>query len=184
MNSEALLNYWARGGRAHNYKPLVDSMTRLGDGATMNISYFLPPFARMRLYTFPQADHPRTTREDCFWTAMNFFNDPPDDRFFKPEETIRTINAEYVRVKDDDRAFGDVLLLLSKEKQALHMCVYIADDVVFTKNGFNVLQPYVLMKLDEMLGWYGNEKPFDVLTYRRRALVNGTANLSMITPAQ
>jgi hypothetical protein len=180
MDSESLLNYWAKGGRAYSYKPLVDSMARLGNGTAINISYFLPPFARLRLYTFPQPEEPHTMREDCFWTAMNFFNDQPDDRYFNPEATIRAINSDYVRVKEGDREFGDVLLLLSKESQALHMCVYIADDVVFTKNGFNVMQPYVLMKLDEMLAWYANEKPFNVVTYRRRALAHtGAAGLSM-----
>jgi hypothetical protein len=50
---------------------------------------------------------------------------------------------------------------------ALHMCAYIADDVVFTKNGANIQQPWVLMKLSEMLSSYEKDKPYEIYTYRR-----------------
>jgi hypothetical protein len=55
---------------------------------------------------------------------------------------------------------------LKKQNKALHMCVYLADDMVFTKNGANTQQPWVLMKISEMLGEYENEKPFQLVTYR------------------
>jgi hypothetical protein len=48
------------------------------------------------------------------------------------------------------------------------MCVYVADDVVFTKNGANTIQPWVLMKMSEMLGTYEPERPFEVIVYRRK----------------
>lgn len=180
----AVMKYWGKGGRGDDYKPLVESMTRLGEGASINIGYFLPTFARLRLYTFPRVEDPKSIRQDCFWTAMNFFNERPDDRFFNSEETIRTLHSDYVQVKDSPMEFGDVLLLLSKRNEALHMCVYIADDVVFTKNGFNTLQPYVLMKLDEMLAWYEADQPFEVRAYRRKSLINYPAQFSVIGPPQ
>ncbi|HMJ89325.1 MAG TPA: hypothetical protein VK530_05895 [Candidatus Acidoferrum sp.] len=183
-DANSLLQYWARGERAFSVRPLVESIARLPQGASINVADLLPPFARVRLYTFPPPDDAHAIREDCFWTAMNFFNDRPDDRFFDPKETIATLKSDYVRITDGRKEFGDVLMLFNKEGQALHMCVYIADDVVFTKNGFNVAQPYVLMKLDEMLGWYQHERPFDVMTYRRRSLMQTPVRLSMYRPAQ
>jgi hypothetical protein len=56
---------------------------------------------------------------------------------------------------------------VSADAQALHMCVYIVDDVVFTKNGANTQQPWVLMKLPEMFSQYASSKPYEVRVYRR-----------------
>jgi hypothetical protein len=166
---DGVLNYWAKGGRAHIYKPLMQSLARVDD-ATLNVTFFMPPFARLRLFTFPQADNPNAVREDCFWSSMNFFSAQPDNRFFNPDETKKALKTEYLDVTGGEREFGDIVLLVSKSGEALHMCVYIADGVVFTKNGFHQAQPWVLMKLDEMLGWYEHSKPFDVLTFRRKSV--------------
>ena len=179
---ESVLSYWAKGGRAEAYKPLILSLTRIEDG-NLNATFFLPPFARLRLFTFPRPNDPRALREDCFWTAMNFFSTEPDDRFFNPDETKKALKNDYADVTGSEHQFGDTILLLSKSGQALHMCTYIADDVVFTKNGFNQTQPWVFMKLDEMLGWYEQDKPFDILTFRRKSVPGYTpVTLSQVQP--
>jgi hypothetical protein len=59
-------------------------------------------------------------------------------------------------------------MLLGPGQNALHMCVYLADDVVFTKNGANAIQPWVLMKVPEMLGIYQRLRPFQIVYYRQR----------------
>jgi hypothetical protein len=164
---ETLMGYWGRVGRARSYRPFVESLAREESGA-IDVSFFMPAFARLRLYTYPRPDNANAIREDCFWTAMNFRNEEPDNRFFDPNETQRALRTEYDRIDAGGREFGDVLLLLGPGNEALHMCVFIADDVVFTKNGFNALQPWVLMKLEEMLGSYENERPFQIVTYRPR----------------
>ena len=168
---DALMKYWGALGPAQIYKPLVESMSRVPEGATMNISYFLPPFARLRLYTYPNPRDRDIIRQDCFWSSMNFFNSTPDNGFFDPNYTLQVLKSDYARINDGSRRYGDLLLLLGQNDQALHMCVYVADDVVFTKNGANTQQPWVLMKLPEMLGGYEAEKPFKVVTYRRTAPV-------------
>ena len=143
-------------------------MSRIAEGTSINVSYFLPPFARFRLYTYPRPDDPDALREDCFWSAMNFFNEKPDNRLFDPTYKDKQLSAEYMRVKPESRQFGDLLLLLGPNHDALHMCVYIADEVVFTKNGANVIQPWVLMKIPEMLGIYNRLRPFSIVFYRRK----------------
>jgi hypothetical protein len=165
---DALLKYWGAQGRARAYKPLLESMSRVPEGSSVNVTFFLPPFARLRLYTYPSPRDPNIMKQDCFWTAMNFFNTSPDDAFFNPEHTQRVLRSEYARISDGTKQFGDLLVLLGPEQQALHMCVYIADDAVFTKNGANTQQPWVLMKLSEMLGEYETQKPFEIITYRRK----------------
>ena len=170
-DTEALMKYWGTlsGGRV--YQPLIESMTRVPEGATINVSYFLPPFARLRLYTYPNPADTNILRQDCFWSSMNFFSHTPDNGFFDPEYTRKVLTTDYSRVRDSSRQLGDILLLRSKEGMALHMCVYIADDVVFTKNGAHTQQPWVLMKLSEMLSSYEKEKPYEIFTYRRNSPV-------------
>jgi hypothetical protein len=166
---DAVMKYWGKFGAEKNYKPLIESMSRVESGSALNISYFLPPFARLRLYTYPDPRDPNIVREDCFWSAMNFFNTTPDNGFFNSDYTQKILGAEYTRVRDNSREFGDLLMLLGQNRQALHMCVYLADDVVFTKNGFNTQQPWVLLKISEMLVEYEKNKPFEVIAYRRKA---------------
>jgi hypothetical protein len=48
------------------------------------------------------------------------------------------------------------------------MCVYLAADVVFTKNGANAIQPWVLMRIPEMLGVYQRLQPYQIVFYRRK----------------
>lgn len=166
---DRLMQYWGPLGPAREYRPLIESMTRVPEGSTINLSYLLPPFARLRLYTYPNPRDRDIVRQDCFWSSMNFFNTVPDNRFFSAEQTQKVLETEYTRVRDDTRRFGDLLMLTSASNQALHMCVYIADDVVFTKNGANTQQPWVLMHLPEMLSQYDREKPFQVRVYRRNS---------------
>ena len=166
---DQLMKYWSPLGPAREYRPLIESMTRVPESTTINLSYLLPPFARLRLYTYPNPRDRDIARQDCFWSSMNFFNTTADNRFFNPEQTQKALETEYTRVRDDSRRFGDLLMLTSADHQALHMCVFIADDVVFTKNGANTQQPWVLMKLPEMLGQYDREKPFQVRVYRRHS---------------
>jgi hypothetical protein len=165
---EELMKYWGTFSSGRAYKPLVESMSRVPEGSALNVSYFLPPFARLRLYTYPDPGDTNIIRQDCFWSSMNFFNVAPDNGFFNPEYTRRVLKADYGRIADGSRRFGDLLLLLGTNELALHMCVYLADDVVFTKNGANIQQPWVLMRLPEMLSHYEAERPYQIVVYRRK----------------
>ena len=165
---DALVRYWGAAGGARAYRPLLESMARIPEGSSVNVTFFLPPFARLRLYTYPSPRDPDIPRQDCFWSAMNFFHTTPDNNFFYPEYTQKVLRSEYTRISDGSHQFGDLLLLVRSNQEALHMCVYLADDAVFTKNGANTQQPWVLMKLSEMLGEYELQKPFEIVTYRRK----------------
>ena len=148
-----LVKYWSRGRSADRIRPLLESLTKLPDpnGASINISYMLPAFARLRLYTFPKAwREPQTGKEDCFWTSMNFFNDEPDMRFLDGNYVRQILKTDYHVVRDQPR-YGDLVTLVGPTGDGRHMCVYIAEDFVYTKNGMNELCPWVLMKLPDML---------------------------------
>jgi hypothetical protein len=137
----------------------------------MNISYLLPTFARLRLYTYPEAwDDATASQQDCFFTAMNFFNETPDTNFFDSVYSRKVLNSEYEPINEEP-IFGDLIALFNDQGDAIHTCVYIADDFVFTKNGINAAQPWVLMRMaDMLLIYYSPEKPGRILFLRRKNL--------------
>ena len=95
----------------------------------------------MRLYTYPEAwTDPTITVQDCLFTAMNFFNEPPDTHFLDRAYSRKVLESDYEPIPDGP-AFGDLVALFNQQDNAVHACVYIADDFVFTKNGTNAEQP-------------------------------------------
>jgi hypothetical protein len=163
---DKLVAYWAPGARAKDVRPLLESMQRLPEGGTVNLAYALPPFARLHLYTYPTAvgggDDPTL---NCHWSTLNFFNETPDSRFADLAYLNAYLGQHFFRVGAPAR-FGDRIFLVNGGGFPVHSAVYLAGDVVFTKNGFGVGQPWMLMHLDDMLDYYGFAEPLTMLVYR------------------
>jgi hypothetical protein len=159
---DAVLNYWGRAIDAKNVRPLLESLKRTPDGGSMSMIYLLPPFARERLYTFPEDT---SITMDCHWTSLNFFNHPPDNRFSDPAFTVQHLTANYQVVPQAAR-LGDILLVLNAAGNAIHSAVYLADDLVFTKNGNNTCQAWIIMRLPDLLATYSSEAQQRVVVYR------------------
>lgn len=64
--------------------------------------------------------------------------------------------------------FGRQLFLLDDKNSALHSAVYIADKIVFTKNGDNNLQPWMFMHVKDLTGMYSSAPPLRMLVYRNK----------------
>jgi hypothetical protein len=151
---EGLVHYWGRGGREKNLAPLLNSLAKVPGGATISISHLLPPFAGLRLYTYPYTSKDSSAaRQDCFFTALNFFNEMPDTNLCNAAYVEQVLRTQYSPVKRAP-TFGDVVLLATEKGEFVHACVYIADDFVFSKNGAAPEQPWVLMKMADMLALY------------------------------
>ncbi|HEX9045533.1 MAG TPA: hypothetical protein VF988_00785, partial [Verrucomicrobiae bacterium] len=75
--------YWGNmpGVRFTDTRPLLESLKQLPEGGSVSLLYFLPKFARERLYTFPLPSQPGDAVMDCHWSTFNFCNDTPDNRF-------------------------------------------------------------------------------------------------------
>ena len=99
-------------------------------------------------------------RQDCFWTALNFFADYPDDRVPLLDLSSKLIEKDYYQIESEP-AFGDLVALVDSERKIKHVCVYIADDVVFTKNGGHFMQPWALMKISDMMAKYPADPPLE-----------------------
>lgn len=165
----SLVNYWTAGypGRAKDIRPLLNSATRVPGGLDIDISHLLPRFASKRLYTYPNADlDGQSMFFDCHWNSMNFWNDPPDDRFADSAFVIQTLETEY-EVVLNDFSFGDILLFMRSATQAIHSAVYVADQIVFTKNGPGPYSPWILMRLDTLVSHYETNMDVEVRGYRR-----------------
>lgn len=159
-NLDEIVHYWGRGGREKLIAPLLTSIARVPGGGTINISYLLPTFARLRIYTYPGAwPAENVAEEDCVFSALNFFNDNLNTNLFNRAEQSRVLKTEYAPVRGEP-ALGDLVTLINSDNEVFHVCVYIADSFVFTKNGANRGQPWILMKLADMLAMYESiEKP-------------------------
>jgi len=149
----ALVKYWGRGGREEKIRPMLESLAKIQDtnGTSIGIGYMLPSFARLRLNTFPHDwGEAQAREEDCFWTSMNFFRQQPDMSFLDPVNVRKELQNNCQPVQGQPE-MGDLVTVFNERGDAIHMCVYLAEDFVFTKNGKNPLQPWVIMKIPDML---------------------------------
>lgn len=158
-NIDQLEKYWDYDGRHKDLRALFESLARVPGGCRIDIVHLLSPFARKRIYTFPPpSDDPLAARRDCHWSALNFFNDPPDDRFCDPQTVKQTLENDYDKVEGEHK-LGDVIVLFHPGGETVHSAVYLADDLVFTKNGGAKTQPWVYMRLNDMLEYYNACSP-------------------------
>lgn len=164
---DKLLNYWAgtAGVRFTDLRPLLDSIRQLPDGGSISLLYFLPKFAREHLYTYPLPAQPGDPTMDCHWTSLNFFNEIPDNRLSDPSYSVPYIATHYYQI-DKPTHYGDLIFLLDEKGQAIHSAVYIAEDIVFTKNGNNYRQPWMLMRMSNLLATYSATGKTRMAVYR------------------
>lgn len=160
-----LLAWWGKGGRRKDLHSLIESLTSVPGGTTIDAAHLMPGFARRRLYTFPDKAPEGKHGYDCHYSSLNFFLGEPDDSFLEPAKAAAVLSGDYESVSGPGQ-FGDLILLSDNGVNVVHSCVYIADDVVFTKNGTSEMQPWLLMTLEQVEAAYPSEKPWGRLTYR------------------
>jgi len=164
----SLVAYWANGGNAQALRSLLESLERKPNNGRLDVAYLLPAFARDRLFTYPDPDADRNALvTDCFWTALNFHRRTPENRFLDTAYRLEHLAAEY-DVVEGPRTLGDLLVFYDRAGTAIHACVQVADDVVFTKNGSAPFAPWVLMKLSDMKAYYTTDHVPRMVVYRAR----------------
>ena len=164
-----IADYWGRGTRFKNTLPFLQSMARVPGVDKLDVIHLLPASVRKILYTFP---NPLLTENgylpDCHWTSLNFFNTDPLERLSDPIQATQ-YTLENFRVVEAPYQCGDVLFFTDiKTGDAYHSCAYIADDIVFTKNGRSPLQPWVLMKIEQVKTLYDLHFRTQTVAYRRK----------------
>ena len=178
VNSESdmktVVNYWSGTNRNKDIEPIVLSAVETEGIDRLDCIHLLPSLARRYLYSYPPAELAIQGRmPDCHWTSLNFFNYTPRDYFLDTRLASMHVLENYEKV-DAPYAFGDVLMFMTAEGNALHSCVYIADDIVYTKNGENIASPWLLMKIGDVQRIYSYEQQTFVQGYRLKSLKNST----------
>lgn len=164
---ETIAAYWSAGRRRKDVRPLLHSLARHRGGMTLDLAHLLPRFARGLLYTYPSPEVPLEQSPDCHWTSMNFFNDPPEPRFGDIAYLRQTILTSYVAVTTPP-AMGDLLLLTEPDGEVIHSCIYIADDIVFTKNGQSASVPWTLTTLPDLQASYPSQNELQIRVFRMK----------------
>jgi hypothetical protein len=165
-----LAQYWGRGGRATDVRPLLESVVGTDASGEIDIVHLLPSFARNRLYRYPRittGDLNKPALANCLWTALNFFRAEPDDRFLELNPALATLRQDY-HIVESDFQLGDVIALLDAEGDLFHVVVYLAGDLVFTKNGLSPVSPWTIMPLDRVKDYYRTQSDNPRLIYHRR----------------
>lgn len=162
---EKIAAYWGRNGRESTLKALLKSIERIPDGAELDVSQLMPPLPRAWLNTYPQLARQTHLSADCYWTALNFFRVAPDDRVLEPRLRSEDFSRNYTVVAKPEQ-LGDVIVFVDAKDVTQHACVFIAGDIVFTKNGARPSLPWVFMRLDEVRALYNNGAPMRAVVFR------------------
>jgi len=167
------LHYWAHsmpGVLLKDLDPLLESQKRQPNGGSLSLLYLLPSMARERLFTSPLPPQNEGQKmPDCHWTALNFFRREADPRMSDNGYASKFIQENYYEVAKPGIA-GDLVLLVNTLGQVVHSAVYLADDLVFTKNGINYAQPWILMHIKEMQGNFSALDPVKVAYFRMKGM--------------
>lgn len=170
-NAEEIIRYWSFGTglRRKDLEPLVRSIIELDGVNDMGIVHVLPALARKLLYTYPGLDMAKHgVMPDCHWTSLNFFNYEPHEYLLDARLATSQVLEQFEPVEPPYQ-FADVLFFLDNTTgDAFHSCVHLADNIVYTKNGRNILSPWVLMRLDDVKKIYLYKGDGRVQGFRRK----------------
>lgn len=168
---DAAVEYWGRGGRRTDIRPLLESIVMGGQDPSIDISHLLPSLPREHLYRYPRitlGDLEKPSLVNCFWTALNFFNVEPDDRYLNAAIAMDALKRDYFIVHDNLQ-FGDVAAFVDPAGGIFHAAVYLADGLVFGKNGTSHLSPWTIVPMDRLKGYYlEHADHWQVVYYRRK----------------
>jgi hypothetical protein len=165
----ALVEYWAAQDRRKDMLPLLQSLVELREAGSLDLVHLLPPLARKLVNSYPPLElgmHGRMP--DCHWSSLNFFNYEAQDCYLDTRlaashelESFESVEAPY--------RFGDKLFFIDGPNGgSYHSCVYIADDIVFAKNGDNAANPWILTRLEDQKQVYLSGVAGRIQAYRRR----------------
>lgn len=165
MDRKQFLEYWTAGQVDAPRLTFINAITSRRAPQTVDITHFLPSLMRQRAYTFPEMELGLKGRfPDCHWTSLNFFNITPKDYFLDTRLAAAHLLENYAAI-DAPYHFGDVLCFIDNG-EGLHTCVYIADDIVLTKNGDSILAPWALMTIADVQSIYRRTSSTRIQGYR------------------
>ncbi len=154
---KTLAAYWARGRWAPSIRTVLEGIEHVPGSTFMSIMALLPPLPASQLYFYPdvQSAQPGTTApvRDCHWTSQNFFSDPSDTKPMNPAAFAVELATSYFPISGDP-SYGDVVILEKPDGEIVHSAVFIADEIVFTKNGSTPIFPWMFSTVPDLRRQY------------------------------
>ena len=151
-----VIDYWTNGHKRKSILPILESIIETPGVERIDVAHLLPPTPRKLLFTYPGlSDYLEFGEQDCHWTALNFFQANPN------QQAQIGILGEVV-ARDYENAtgalqFGDIIQFVESGTATVkHSAVFIAGDIVFTKNGIGATNPWVLMRYSDMEARYSS----------------------------
>ncbi len=167
-NLPALRKYWSADFHRTDALPMLDAAAALDGGSSLDLTHLFPPLPRRLVYSYTSPDIERTGQTpNCHWTSLNFFNYTRQNILLDLKLATSAVLDNYDKVSAP-YAFGDVLFFLTETGDAYHSCVYVADNLVFTKNGENEMMPWLLTRLEDVKQLYGREANYKIQAFRRK----------------
>jgi len=152
-NVAELTQYWSPAfmNRHKDIEPLIQSIIDTDGVEALPLSHLLPALPRKLIYTYPDVDFAKHGRlPDCHWTSLNFFNYDPHEYLLDERLATNSVLEGFTPVEPPYQ-YGDILFFLnSKTGDAYHSCLQLADNLVFTKNGRNLLSPWIIMRREDL----------------------------------
>ncbi len=163
---DAVMAYWADDERRKDMKTMLLSVA--SQRLSIDLAHVLSPLARKLLNSYPPFELAVKGRmPDCHWSSLNFFNYEPRDYYLDTRLAASHVMENFEAV-DGPYRYGDKLLFMNEEMGCFHSCVYIAGDIVFSKNGDNAANPWILISLGDLKQIYLSRGAGRVQGYRRR----------------
>ena len=168
---EQIVAYWTiHGGvQQKSIEPIMRSIIELPGTQLLPLSHILPPLARKLLYTYPDSSTRRQTEMPfCHWTSLNFFNYEPDQLLLNLRMATSALLENFSMVSPPYN-YGDLLFFIGEQGNAFHSCIYLAGNLVYTKNGENSLRPWMIMTIEDLKKIYLSGEAGKIQGFRSKA---------------
>jgi len=171
-STEELMRYWTSGLdlRRKRIEPLIDSGKATPGVTGLDLVHILPPLARKLLYTYPDMSMAvEGNLPDCHWSALNFFNYNSQPIYLEEYFAATSLLADF-EMSEAPFHYGDLLVFVSEEMNAYHSCVFLAADLVYTKNGRSLYQPWIILHLNDVKMLYSEHegRPLRIQGFRKK----------------
>ena len=162
---DSLVDYYRVDGQLDKVEPLLRALSESG-GGTLGLANMLPAFPRARLYRYPDPLPGKDISPDCHWNTFNFFARGLPDDTLNDAATVGKVLSENYQAVQGQPQFGDVVLLTLPDGSSIHSATYIADNIVFTKNGPSMAAPFIFSTVEDMLAFYPSSESIRLTYYR------------------
>lgn len=171
-DASAIKAYWRPTGssfRRKDIEPLIESIKETGREVQLDLAHIMPPLARKLIYTYPGPENiSGGILPDCHWTSLNYFNYEPQGYLLDSSLATSKVLEDYEKVTEPWR-YGDILFFIDDVSgDAHHSCIFLKEDLVFSKNGRNQMTPWIITTVKDISQIYLSSGERHIETYRRR----------------